>query len=46
MPGVKVGVYSVVGAGVMLNEDVPDRTLLYAEQTHVKKAWGPEKYGW
>jgi bifunctional UDP-N-acetylglucosamine pyrophosphorylase/glucosamine-1-phosphate N-acetyltransferase len=46
MPGVKTGVYSVVGAGVMLNEDVPDRTLIYAEQTYVKKAWGPEKYGW
>jgi bifunctional UDP-N-acetylglucosamine pyrophosphorylase/glucosamine-1-phosphate N-acetyltransferase len=46
MPGVKIGCYSVVGAGVMLNEDVPDRTLVYAEQTLVKKAWGPEKYGW
>jgi len=46
MPGVKTGVYSVVGAGVMLREDVPDNTLIYAEQTHVKKAWGPEMYGW
>ncbi|MCL2300130.1 MAG: NDP-sugar synthase [Firmicutes bacterium] len=46
MPGVKTGVYSVVGAGVILREDVPDNTLIYAEQTHVKKAWGPEMYGW
>ncbi|MDR1464365.1 MAG: NDP-sugar synthase [Oscillospiraceae bacterium] len=46
MPGVKVGIYSVVGAGVTLMHDLEDRTLLYAEQTQVKKAWGPEKYGW
>ena len=46
MPGVKIGVYSVIGAGVILREDVPDNTLLYAEQTHVKKHWGPEMYGW
>jgi len=46
MPGVKTGVYSVVGAGVMLMQDLEDRTLVYNEQTHVKKAWGPEKYGW
>ena len=46
MPGVKTGVYSVVGAGVMLQGDLPNNTLIYAEQTHVKKAWGPEKYGW
>jgi len=46
MPGVKIGVYSVVGAGVMLQGDLPNNTLIFAEQTHVKKSWGPEKYGW
>ncbi|MDR1927450.1 MAG: NDP-sugar synthase [Oscillospiraceae bacterium] len=46
MPGVKIGVYSVVGAGVNLLRDLEDHTLIYAEQTQVKKAWGPEKYGW
>ena len=46
MPGVKTGVYSVVGAGVLLRHDLEDNTLIYAEQTHVKKAWGPEMYGW
>jgi len=46
MPGVKTGVYSIVGAGVVLREDLADNTLIYAEQTHVKKAWGPEMYGW
>ncbi len=46
MPGCKVGVYSVVGPGVLLNEDVPNRTMIHAEQNLVKKAWGPGKYGW
>ncbi|MCL2445378.1 MAG: NDP-sugar synthase [Oscillospiraceae bacterium] len=46
MPGVKMGVYSICGAGVMLQEDLPDNTLVYAEQTLHKKPWGPEKYGW
>lgn len=46
MPGVKVGVYSVIGPGVLLNRDVPDNTLLYQEQKLCEKHWGPEKYGW
>ena len=46
MPGVKVGAYSVIGAGVVLNRDVPDHTLIYQEQNLVEKPWGPEKYGW
>jgi len=46
MPGVKTGVYSIVGAGVVLREDLEDNTLIYADQTHVKKKWGPEMYGW
>jgi bifunctional UDP-N-acetylglucosamine pyrophosphorylase/glucosamine-1-phosphate N-acetyltransferase len=46
MPGVKVGAYSVIGAGTLVSEDVPDNTLLYVQQEQVKKKWGPEKYGW
>ncbi len=46
MPGVRVGAYGVVGPGVILNEDVPDRTMVMTEQNHVKRPWGPEKYGW
>lgn len=46
MPGVKVGVYSIVGAGVMLNKDVADNTLIYNEQNLIEKHWGSEKYGW
>lgn len=45
MPGVKVGAYSCVGAGAIVYEDVPERTLLIAKQEQVMKPWGPEKYG-
>jgi len=46
MPGVKVGSYSVLGAGAIVEEDVPDRTLLYVKQEQIRKSWGPERYGW
>jgi len=46
MPGVKIGSYSLVGAGTIVQGDVPERTLIYVEQTQVKKEWGPERYGW
>ncbi len=46
MPGVKVGYYSCVGAGAIVYEDVPERTLLLPNQEQVRKEWGPEKYGW
>lgn len=46
MPGVKVGPYSVIGAGTIVNEDIPDKTLAYVEQQVQKRTWGPERYGW
>jgi bifunctional UDP-N-acetylglucosamine pyrophosphorylase/glucosamine-1-phosphate N-acetyltransferase len=46
MPGKKTGVYSIVGAGVVLNEDLPDRTSLSVKQEHERRPWGPERYGW
>ena len=46
MPGIKIGPYSVIGAGVLLNKDVPDHTLIYTEQTLIEKKWGSEVYGW
>lgn len=46
MPGVKVGPYSVIGAGALVNEQVPERTLVYVEQQQIRKTWGPERYGW
>ncbi|MCA9437668.1 MAG: NTP transferase domain-containing protein [Candidatus Omnitrophica bacterium] len=46
MPGVKVGPYSLIGAGVLLSEEVPNNTSVFVEQTHRKGSWGPERYGW
>ena len=46
MPGRRTGVYSVVGPGVILYDDLPDRTLITAEQTLRTRSWGPEQYGW
>ena len=46
MPGVKIGAWSVIGAGATVIKDVPERTLLYIKQEQERRAWGPEKYGW
>jgi bifunctional UDP-N-acetylglucosamine pyrophosphorylase/glucosamine-1-phosphate N-acetyltransferase len=46
MPGRRIGVYSVVGAGVIAYDDVPDRQLVTVKQELVTRPWGPEKYGW
>jgi len=46
MPGVKTGVYSCVGAGVVLYEDLPSRELVLVKQELVRRPWGPERYGW
>jgi bifunctional UDP-N-acetylglucosamine pyrophosphorylase/glucosamine-1-phosphate N-acetyltransferase len=46
MPGVKVGVYSIVGPGVLLQEDLPNRKLVSLKQEHSFRDWGPERYGW
>ena len=46
MPGRRTGVYSVVGAGVVLYEDLPDRQLVTVRQELERRPWGPEQYGW
>lgn len=46
MPGRRIGVYSVVGAGVVAYEDVPDRQLVMLKQELSTRPWGPEQYGW
>jgi bifunctional UDP-N-acetylglucosamine pyrophosphorylase/glucosamine-1-phosphate N-acetyltransferase len=46
-PGIKIGAYACVGAGVVLHEDVPSRTLrLLKSQETIDRTWGPERYGW
>lgn len=46
MPGRRTGVYSVVGPGVVLYEDLPDRQLTMVKQELTTSSWGPERYGW
>ena len=46
MPGVKIGAYSCVGAGIVVYEDIPSRTLTLLKQETVTRPWGPERYGW
>ncbi len=46
MPGRRIGVYAVVGAGVVAYEDVPDRQMVTLKQELVTRPWGPERYGW
>jgi carbonic anhydrase/acetyltransferase-like protein (isoleucine patch superfamily) len=46
MPGCKVGVYSCVGPGVVLTEDLPSRKMILVKQEYTVRDWGPEKYGW
>lgn len=46
LPGCKVGCKSIVGSGVILNEDVEDGTMIYYKQELIKTPWGDDKYGW
>lgn len=46
MPGVKIGAYSCVGAGIVVYEDIPSRTLRLLKQETIDRPWGPDRYGW
>lgn len=46
MPGRRIGVYSVLGAGVVAYDDVPDRQMVTVKQELATRPWGPERYGW
>ncbi|MCI5774597.1 MAG: NTP transferase domain-containing protein [Erysipelotrichaceae bacterium] len=45
-PGKIVGVNSVIGAGVILNQNVGDNKLIYCKQELIEEDWGTNKYGW
>ena len=46
MPGRRLGVYSICGPGVILHDDLPDRTMIMVAQQVTTRPWGPERYGW
>ena len=46
MPGRRLGVYSICGPGVILHDDLPDRTMIMVTQQVTTRPWGPERYGW
>ena len=46
MPGTKIGPYSIVGPGVVLERDLPPRTGIRVRQDLEQSEWGPERYGW
>ncbi len=46
MPGHRIGPYSIVGAGVVLENDLPPRTGVRVKQNLEHFEWGPERYGW
>ncbi|MEZ4560826.1 MAG: hypothetical protein R2854_31055 [Caldilineaceae bacterium] len=46
MPGRRMGAYSVVGPGVILYDDLPDRRIVTAQQELRYGDWGPARYGW
>lgn len=45
-PGAKIGVYSCIGPGVVVQGDVPNHTLRLLKQETIDRPWGPERYGW
>lgn len=46
LPGKKVGAYSAIGPGVVVDSDVPAKTLVRLRQELRYEPWGPERYGW
>ena len=46
MPGVKTGVYSIVGPGVLLTQDLPNNKIIMLKQETTLRDWSADKYGW
>ncbi len=46
MPGCTVGPYSVVGPGVLLEDNLPERSMVRLKQEHIITPWGEDRYGW
>lgn len=46
MPGCKIGAYSVLGAGSIIDKDIEKNSLVFVKQDLVIKKWSEKKYGW
>lgn len=46
MPGKKIGPYSIIGPGVLLEDDLPRGTGVRVKQVQERYPWGPDRYGW
>lgn len=46
MPGVKTGVYCIVGPGVILTDDLPNSKIIMLKQETTIRDWSPDRYGW
>ncbi|QKE75936.1 NTP transferase domain-containing protein [Arthrobacter citreus] len=46
MPGCKIGAYSVLGAGAIIDKDIEQNSLVFVKQDLVIKKWNEKKYGW
>lgn len=46
MPGCKIGAYSVLGAGCIIDKDIEKNSLVFVKQDLIIKKWSEKKYGW
>jgi UDP-N-acetylglucosamine diphosphorylase / glucose-1-phosphate thymidylyltransferase / UDP-N-acetylgalactosamine diphosphorylase / glucosamine-1-phosphate N-acetyltransferase / galactosamine-1-phosphate N-acetyltransferase len=46
MPGCKIGAYSVLGAGAIIDKDIEKNSLVFVKQELVIKKWSEKKDGW
>ena len=46
MPGCKIGAYSVLGAGSIIDKDIEKNSLVFVKQDLIIKKWSEKKYGW
>ena len=46
LPGIKTGTRSIVGAGVILQDDLQDDSVIFVKQETITKKWGIDRYGW
>ncbi|MGC9052305.1 MAG: hypothetical protein ACP5KS_00325, partial [Candidatus Hydrogenedens sp.] len=44
MPGVRIGAYSCIGPGVLVNNDIDPYSLVIQKQQLDTKSWGPNRY--